>query len=84
MQCSPPRDEAAQFGRTRSQKFLHSVARRRKDAWDDRRGSDCSLVARVFRISHNHRVHSRGSGCRGDLAFVAFHESQHGKSVDRS
>jgi hypothetical protein len=84
VQCSPAHKEAPErFGRTRSRKFSRSEARRRKHAWINRGSSDCSLVARIFRISRNHQFHSHCFNCGPGISRAAFHERQRGKRVDR-
>src|SRR5438552_2372366 len=40
-----------------------SETRRLKHVWTNRRSSDCSLVAWIFRISRHRRFHSHRPGC---------------------
>jgi hypothetical protein len=54
-----------------------------KHARDNCRGSNCSVVARIFRISRNDRFHSRRPSCGRDFTRGAFHARQRGKGVDQ-
>jgi hypothetical protein len=83
VQCSPAHKEAPErFGRTRSRKFSRSEARRRKHAWINRGSSDCSLVARIFRIPRNHQFHSHCFNRGPSISRAAFHERQRSKRVE--
>src|ERR1700726_4010321 len=63
--------------------FSRSEARRRKHAWINRSSSDCSVVARIFRISRNHQFHSHCFNCGPSISRAAFHERQRSKRVER-
>jgi hypothetical protein len=52
-----------------------------KNAWNNRRCFDRSLVARIFRISRNRWFHSRCPGGRPDFTFAAFRDRQISKRV---
>ena len=53
-----------------------------KNACDNRRSFDPSLVARIFRISRNHRCCSRCPRCGPGVTCAAFHERQNSKRLD--
>src|ERR1700676_4611937 len=55
-----------------------------KNACDNCRSFDLSLVARIFRISRNHRCCSRGPRCGPGVTCAAFHERQNSKRLDLS
>jgi len=57
--------------------------RRWKNAWDNRRNSDCSLVTWIFRISCNHCLHSHCPSCWPDTTCSAFRDRQNSKRVNR-
>ena len=54
-----------------------------KHARDNCCGSNCSLVARIFRISRNDRFHSRRPSCGRDFTRGALRARQRGKGVDQ-
>src|ERR1039457_7183123 len=76
-------ETSAQFGRMSSQIFSRSESKEIKHVWDNRRGSDCSLVAWVFRISCNHWFHSHCPSRGPDITCAAFRDRQNSKRVER-
>jgi hypothetical protein len=84
VQFSPAHEEAsAQFGRMSAQILSRSESKEIKHAWNNRCGSDCSLVAWVFRIPCNRWFHSRGPSCGPDITCAAFRDRQNSKRVER-
>jgi hypothetical protein len=64
---------------------FHATKVRSKEmthACDDRRSSDCSLVAWIFGISRYHGFYSRCPNCGRHITGDAFHEAQPSERVE--
>jgi hypothetical protein len=76
-------ETSTQFDTTTSQMCWRPEAGRGKHAWDTRRRFNCSLAARVFRVSRNHGPNPYCPGRRPDLAFAALPARQCRQRVNR-